>query len=137
MRKNSLSIMKICLALLAVISLMALSMKAQSTGTTSTNKPIEADPAPSPPLRLGYHGKISAVDTENMILTLASRTGEFKVKISPMTRISKDRQSGTFADAVEGLEATGQGRKSADGTWDAATLLLTSSQRHQVPIPQP
>jgi hypothetical protein len=67
-----------------------------------------------------------------MILTLKDRNTETKVKITSTTRITKDRQPATFADAVEGLRVSGAGKKGDDGVWTATTLSIMTA-----PAPRP
>lgn len=114
-------ITKICLTLLATTALASLPVSAQTTNTATNSTP-----APHRMARAGYRGKISAVDSVNMTLTVTGKQGDFKVKVTSKTKISKDAQPATFGDAVEGLNVSGQGAKDADGNWAATTLRLTT-----------
>jgi hypothetical protein len=118
------SITKICLILIAATAMTSLPASAQTTDTTTNTAP-SARKNPRP----GYRGKISAVDSANMTLTVIGRSGaEFKLKITSKTKITKGNEPGTFADAAEGLNATGRGTKDADGNWEATTLHITTPQ---------
>jgi hypothetical protein len=114
------SITKICLILIAATAISSVPARAQ-TANTSTN----AVPAARRNSRPAFRGKISAVDGVNMTLTLTGRTGDVKVKITSKTKITIGRQPGTFADAVEGLNASGRGAKDADGNWEATSLRIS------------
>jgi hypothetical protein len=113
---------KICLILIAATAVASLPVSAQSTNTATTNAAPAMRQAPRPT----YRGKISAADTAGMTLTVTARQGDFKVKVTSKTKITKDGQPATFADAVAGLTAFGQGKKDADGNWEATTLRLTT-----------
>jgi hypothetical protein len=116
------SITKICLILTAALALASLPANAQSTNTATNAAPASRQSA-----RPDYRGKISAVDSVNMILTVTGKTGDFKVKVTSKTRITKNRQPATFADAAEGSLISGRGTKDADGNWEATTLRLNNS----------
>jgi hypothetical protein len=114
---------KICLILIAATAIASLPVSAQSTNTApTTNAAPTVRRAPRP----AYRGKISAADAASLTLTVTGMRGEFKVKVTSKTKITKDGQPATFTDAVAGLNAGGQGKKDADGNWEATTLRLTT-----------
>jgi hypothetical protein len=113
---------KICVILIAATAITFLPVSAQTTNTPATTNAAPAARKAVP----SYRGKISAVDAAGMTLTVTGRQGEFKVKVSSKTRITKDGKPATFSDAAEGLAAFGQGKKDADNNWEATTLRLTT-----------
>jgi hypothetical protein len=115
---------KICLILIAATTIASLPVSAQSTNTTTTT--TNATPAVRRAPRPAYRGKVSAADAASLTLTVTGRQGDFKVKVTSKTKITKDGQPATFTDAAQGLIASGQGKKDADGNWEATTLRLTT-----------
>jgi hypothetical protein len=91
--------------------------------------PPATNTAPKPPPRVPtrYGGIIQSIDSTNMVLTLKVRNNETKVKITSTTKITKDRQPATFADAVAGLRVQGSGKKGDDGVWTATTLNINTA----------
>ncbi|MGO8701412.1 MAG: hypothetical protein ACLQVY_27315 [Limisphaerales bacterium] len=123
---------KICLILITATAITSLPVSAQSTNTPATTNAARAARRAVP----SYRGKISAVDATGMTLTVTGRLGEFKVKVSSKTRITKDGKPATFSDAAEGLNAFGQGKKDADNNWEASTLRLVTPKA-AAPAPAP
>jgi hypothetical protein len=116
------SITKLCLTLIAAAALTSLPAGAQNASTNASTNTAPARAARTP----GFRGKISAVDSATMTLTLAAARGgaETKVKIGSATKITKGREAATFADAAVGLNVNGQGKKGDDGVWTATTLRI-------------
>ena len=98
----------------------ALPAKAQSDSTTTNTAPAPRMRAPT------FSGTIKAVDATGMILTLKGRTGDVTVKVTSDTKVTKDREPAVFADAKEGLRASGSGKKQDDGSWIATTLRIST-----------
>jgi hypothetical protein len=65
-----------------------------------------------------FHGKLSAIDTNAMTLTVGERTFE----ITSDTKITKDGQPAVLADGVAGEMAGGAYKKGADGKLSATTV---------------
>jgi len=119
------SIRKLSILLLAAAACVAWPAVAQDAAQPSTN----AVPAPKPRRPANtYTGMIASIDSTNMVLTLKVRNNETKVKVTSTTRITKDRQPATFADAVEGLRVRGSGKKGEDGVWTATTMNIMTAK---------
>ncbi|MGA2176851.1 MAG: hypothetical protein ABSH38_17895 [Verrucomicrobiota bacterium] len=132
------SLTKLCLILIAGTALATLPANAQNASTNASTNAAPA--APQRPRAPRFGGKISAVDAANMTLTLAGRAGaaDTKVKITSSTKITKDREPATFADATVGLTVSGTGKKAEDGSWEAATLAIRSAApKPAAPAPPP
>jgi len=114
------SITKLSLVLLTAMAFAALPAKAQSDSTTTNTAPAPRMRAPT------FSGTIKAVDATGMILTLKGRTGDVTVKVTSDTKVTKDREPAVFADAKEGLRASGSGKKQDDGSWIATTLRIST-----------
>ncbi len=67
---------------------------------------------------LPFHGKIKAVDTKAMTLTVGERT----FAITSETKITKDNLPATLSDGVVGEMVGGAYKKSTDGKLDATTI---------------
>jgi len=124
---------KLSAILLAAITCAAWPAMAQDAaapappGVTNTN----AAPRPRPNPR--YTGIIETIDGTNMVLTLKVANREAKVKVTSATKITKDRQPATFADAAVGLRVMGSGKKGDDGVWTATTMNILT----KAPAPKP
>jgi uncharacterized protein YdeI (BOF family) len=117
------SITKLSAILIAALACASLPAMAQDSTPGSTN----TAPARPRARAAGFRGKVSAVDTATMTLTLKNRNGdETKVKVTSTTKITKDGDPGVFADAVEGVNVMGSGKKGDDGVWTANTLRITT-----------
>jgi hypothetical protein len=110
---------KLCLILVAATALAALPTIAQESPAGAATNAAPAKPRPQ-----GFAGRISAVDSANMTITLHGRSGETKVKVTSETKITKNREPATFADAVEGMTIRGQGKQGEDGVWVATRLAI-------------
>ena len=117
------SITKLSLLVLTAAAFASFPAHGQTNAPPSTTNTAPAPRRPRPP---GFNGKIASIDATAMTLTVTNRTGEFKVKVTSTTRISKDRQPAVFADAKEGLNVAGAGKKLDDGSWEATTLRITT-----------
>jgi hypothetical protein len=65
-----------------------------------------------------FHGKLSAIDTNAMTLTVGERTFE----ITSETKITKDGQPAVLSDGVVGEMAGGAYKKGSDGKLEATTV---------------
>ena len=127
------SMTKLSAILIAALACASGPAMAQDSTPGSTNT---APATPRAARANAFRGKISAVDATTMTLILKNRTGvETKVKIASTTKITKDGQPGVFADAVEGVNVAGSGKKGEDGVWTANTLRITT--RPPAPRPPP
>jgi hypothetical protein len=128
------SIRKLSAILLAAATCAAWPATAQDAQTPApavTNAATNVPPRPRPNPR--YTGIIETVDSTNMVLTLKVSNREAKVKVTSATRITKDRQPATFADAVVGLRVMGSGKKGDDGVWTATTMNIMTKPRTPAP----
>jgi hypothetical protein len=124
------SITKLSAILLAAVTCLAWPVLAQDSTPPATN----TAPRPARPSNR-YTGIIESVDSNSMMLTLKVRTNETKVKVTSTTKITKDRQPATFADAVAGLRVMGSGKKGQDGVWTATTMNIMTKPRTPRPPP--
>ncbi|MGH7952065.1 MAG: hypothetical protein ACREFE_09125, partial [Limisphaerales bacterium] len=90
MKRTVLKITACALFASAIIVAPALS-RAQDTNTPAASAPVKHKRSTLP-----FHGKLSAVDTNAMTLTVGQRTFE----ISSKTKIVKDGQPATLSDGV-------------------------------------
>jgi hypothetical protein len=127
----------------AALSLLAVAVAAWPTTlraqtSVSTNVPVVNAPPPTPavlepapvettnaPVKKHkkhdhsvFNGKLSAIDTNAMTLTVGERTFE----ITSKTKITMDGLPATLADGVVGEMAGGAYRKDADGKLTATSL---------------
>jgi hypothetical protein len=125
-----------------ILKITALSLFAAAVGTASvsargqdamsTNAPAVMDQTPiqntsaptNAPVKhrkhdhLVFHGKLSAIDTNAMTLTVGERTFE----ISSETIITKDGEPAILSDGVVGEMAGGAYKKDADGKLTAMSI---------------
>jgi len=97
--------------------------------SASTNAPAVTEPTPiqttnAPAKKHKKHdhsvfnGKLSAIDTNGMTLTVGERTFE----ITSATKITKDARPATLADGVVGEMVGGAYKKGADGKLTATSI---------------
>jgi hypothetical protein len=128
------SIRKLSVILLAAAACAAWPAMAQDSTPPATN----TAPAPRPRRAANrFTGIITSIDSANMLLTLKGRTNETKVKITSTTKITKDRQPATFADAVEGLRVIGTGKKGDDNVWTATSVNISTVPPRKPPAATP
>jgi negative regulator of sigma E activity len=89
----------------------------------ATNAPAAASDQPAPAKHkkhdhAAFNGKLTAVDTNAMTLTVGTRTFE----ITSETKITKDTLPATLEDGVVGETAAGTYKKSADGKLTATSI---------------
>jgi hypothetical protein len=110
---------------ITALSLFAAAILAAPTVTRAqdaTNAPAASDQ--SAPVKhkkhdiTPFHGKLSAIDTNAMTLTVGERTFE----ITSATKITKDGKPATLADGVVGEMAGGAYKKGTDGKLTATTV---------------
>jgi hypothetical protein len=120
------------------VVLLATAMAAGTALAQTNSAPETTNTAPAPPRARPaprFQGTIASIDAATMTLTLKGRTEAqpTKVKVTSTTKIFKDRDPGTFADALVGLRVSGSGKKGDDGVWVATTLRIRATQ----PTPTP
>jgi hypothetical protein len=116
------SFAKICLVLLTAVTMAAFTAQAQTNAMPSgTNKP----PAAAKPRVKRYAGKIASVDKDakTITITLANGTSQ-TIQITSNTKIKKDGQPGTFADAVAGQKVRASEHQDDSGNWVATTVNI-------------
>jgi hypothetical protein len=94
----------------ALIALPALS-RAEDAGTNAPAKPGKH-------AGLVFRGKVSAIDTKAMTLTVETRT----FAVTSDTKITKDGKPATLADGVVGEPVGGAYTKTGDGKLNATTI---------------
>jgi hypothetical protein len=127
------SIAKICLVLLTAVTMAALTTNAQTNSTeSSTNTP----PAAAKPKPKRYMGKIDSVDNDAKTITITSASGVTQtIHISSKTRIKKDGEPATFADATVGEKVRGTERQDDAGNWTASTVNIGEPKPKPAPAP--
>jgi hypothetical protein len=117
--------MKRTILKITALSLFAAAIAAAPAVTRAqdaTNAPAASDqPAPVKHKKhdtMPFHGKLSAIDTNSMTLTVGERTFE----ITSETKITKDGQPAILADGVVGEMAGGAYKKGADGKLSATSI---------------
>jgi Cu/Ag efflux protein CusF len=101
----------------------------------ATNAPVAADQAfvqtTNAPVKhkkhdiTPFHGKLSAIDTNAMTLTVGERTFE----ITSETKITKDGQPAVLSDGVVGEMAGGAYKKGADGKLSATSVHFGAKKK--------
>jgi Domain of unknown function (DUF5666) len=98
----------------------------------TTNAPSSEQAAPSKPQKHGvipFHGKVSAVNTNAMTLTVGNRT----FQVTADTKIFKDGQSATLSEGVVGEPVRGTYKKAAAGKLEALNVHFgaKSERKHK------
>jgi hypothetical protein len=120
--KNMKSFAKICLVLVTAVTMAAFTTLAQTnTAPAGTNQP----PAPAKPKAKRYVGKIAGVDNDAKTISITLASGDSQtLHITSKTRIRKDGQPATLADATVGLRAVGAEHQDDSGDWVATTVNI-------------
>jgi hypothetical protein len=128
------SFAKICLVLLAALTLAGYSTNAQTDSSSpSTNKPATA---PARQRGKAYNGTIASVDNDAKTFTVTLASGESQtIHFTSTTRIKKDGAPGTSADIVAGQKVRGTERKNDAGDWVASTVNLGEPKPRTVAPP--
>jgi hypothetical protein len=126
MKKNAIKLTFLTLIAAGFLAAPVL-MRAQDSSTNST----DTTTAPTTPKHahrgLPFHGTVDSVDTNAMTLTVGSRTFEVTAK----TKIMKDGEVATLADAVMGEKVTGYYRTNADGNLTAGSIHFGVGKKHK------
>ena len=103
--------------------LIAITVAPSVTRAADTTTPPAAAPAKSKKAAsLPFNGKVAAVDTNAMTLTVGKRTFD----VTSETKITKNGQPATLADGVVGETASGSYKKATDGKLGATTVTFTT-----------
>jgi hypothetical protein len=116
------SFAKTCLVVLAALTMTAFTTNAQTnSSSTSTNTaPRAAKPRPK-----AYLGTIASVDADAKIIVVTLSSGAMQTNhIAAKTRIRKDGQPATLADAAAGQKVRGSAHKNEAGEWEANTVVI-------------
>lgn len=115
--------MKKQIALFAIVAAALVAAPAVVRAEDKPAKKPEAAESGAPAKKKGvlpFHGKVSAVDTAAMTVTLTSQT----FKISSETKILKQGKPATLADITVGEKITGQYKKDEAGTLNATVIHI-------------
>jgi hypothetical protein len=115
--------MKISIAkttLFALVTAALVAVPAISRAQDSTNMPADNAPAAAPKKHgtPPIHGKVAAVDTAAMTITI----GESTINITSETKISKDGKPATLSDIVVGDAVSASYKKDEAGKLNATTI---------------
>jgi hypothetical protein len=102
---------------LAAQTLKPGSVKIAATGNAAAASHARTEKKPS---AHPFHGKLAAVDKAAKTITV----GKSVYHVTAETKIKKDGNPGTLADAVIGEEASGYVKPADDGTLNASSLNL-------------
>jgi Domain of unknown function (DUF5666) len=104
---------------------MGISTQAQTTPPPATPE-TPATPDAKPKAFPISKGKVSAVDTAGMTITLMGKTTNRVFTITSTTKIKKAGKPATLADIAVGDVVTGQAVKSADGKVTAKSIYVVT-----------
>jgi hypothetical protein len=113
----------IALLTIAAAALIAVPSTVRAENSDSTNAPVETSPAPAKKHGNQFHGKIVAVDSTAMTVTVGKKT----YNVTSATKITKGGNPATLADFAVGDEVTGNFKK--DGETLNATTLHDSKKK--------
>ena len=111
------------LSQITVLGLLAAALVAQpalSRAQATNPPPAAGQTAPAKPKKHHppFHGKLGAVDTSAMTLTV----GKLTLQVTSDTKITKDGKPATLADGVVGEPVSGTYHKTDDGKLNAITI---------------
>jgi hypothetical protein len=118
MKKHIAKITTLSLLAAAVIAAPALSRAVDVSTNAPGSSGQTVTPRPGIHSVIPFHGKVTAVDTNAMTLTVGNRT----LQITSDTKISKDGKSAKLSDGVVGERVQGAYRKSEGGKPNAVTV---------------
>jgi len=115
------SIAKICLVLMTALTMAASTTQAQ-TAPATTNTPATAKPKAK---SVKYAGTIASVDATAKTITVTLASGDSQtIKVTSRTRIHKDGEAATLADAAAGDKVQGYEHKEDAGDWVAGSVNI-------------
>lgn len=121
--------MKKHIAQIATLGLLALGMAllpvVSSAADMKTNTPADQMTPKPKHTAIPFRGKISAVDTKAMTLTVGNRTFE----ITSETKILKDGQPATLSEGAVGEQVRGTYKKTEDGKLEALSVQFGAKQK--------
>jgi len=112
--KNNIALYAIVAAALIVAPA---SLRAQDAATT--NSPAATTPAPKKH-GLPFRGKVAAVDTTAMTVTVGTKT----FNVTSETKITKDGEPATLSDITVGETIRGSYKKDAEGKLNATVIRI-------------
>jgi hypothetical protein len=111
----------IALYVIAAAALIAAPVSTQAQEAASTNAPVATPKKHGLP----FHGKVTAVDTAAMTVTVASRT----FNVTADTKITKDGKPATLSDITVGETIRGSYKKAGMGKLDAAVIRIGEKKK--------
>jgi hypothetical protein len=118
MKKHVAKITTLSLLAAAVIAAPALSRAADISTNAPGSSGQTVTPKPGIHSVIPFHGKVTAVDTNAMTLTI----GNLTLQVASNTKISKDGKPAKLSDGVVGERVQGAYRKSEGGKLNAVTV---------------
>jgi hypothetical protein len=109
------AILKLTACALFAAAILAAPAISRAQDATSTNAPVKAHKKHDHSV---FSGKLSAIDTNAMTLTIGERTFE----VTSETKITKDDQPATLSAGMVGEKVGGAYKKSEDGKLTATTI---------------
>lgn len=107
---------------LSLVATVMVAAPAALRAAESTNAPAGQEPASkhkrSEHATLPFHGKLTAINTKAMTITVGGRTFE----VTSETKITKDNVPANLEDGVVGEMVGGAFKKTADGKLSATTI---------------
>jgi hypothetical protein len=116
------AILKITILSLFAAALVAAPVVTRAQVTTNTTTATAKGKKAKKTALLIFAGKVSAVDTNAMTLTV----GKHVFDITAETKITKDGQPAAFADATVGETASGTYKKESDAKLSAVTVSFST-----------
>ena len=115
MTKN---ISKITVLGLFAAALVALPVLSHAANPIAPASPDQTAPAKPNKHGIPFHGKLAAVDTKAMTLTV----GKLTLQVASDTKITKDGQPATLTDGAVGEPVSGAYTKTEDGKLNAVSI---------------
>ena len=115
--------MKKQIALYAIVATALIAVPAAVRAQDNPAKPEATEPSAPPAKKhtaVPFHGKVSAVDTTAMTVTLSNQT----LNVTSETKILKEGKPATLADITVGEKLTGQYKKDPAGKLDATVIHI-------------
>jgi hypothetical protein len=124
---------------LTLVTILAAVVLGVPIGARAQDKTMPAPAAPADSdvkaKAIPFRGKIGAVDTVKMTLTLEGKTTNRVFEITSTTKLMKAGKPATLADATVGEPVTGQYTKTADGKYLAKSVYIGGRTAATQPAP--
>jgi hypothetical protein len=109
-------------------------LRADDSSTNTMDSAASSDTTPAKPAKhkhagMPFHGKLDAVDTTAMTLTVGSRT----FSVTSKTKITKDGQPAELSDGVLGQPVSGFYHTNEDGGLAATSIHFGMHGKHKAP----